>query len=45
VEHVHINQGAQAVIGNIHPQDSGRAQMRKMHLRSDRDEGDVSANE
>jgi hypothetical protein len=26
VEHVHINQGAQAVIGNVHPQNSGRAQ-------------------
>src|SRR5262249_15877064 len=26
VEHVHINEGAQAVIGNVHPQKSGRAQ-------------------
>jgi len=25
VEHVHINEGAQAVIGNVHPQESGRA--------------------
>src|SRR5262249_28501745 len=45
VEHVHINEGAQAVIGNVHPQESGRAQMRKMHMRSDRKEGDVSAME
>jgi hypothetical protein len=27
VEHVHINEGAQAVIGNVHPQDGGRAQL------------------
>ena len=26
VGHVHVNQGAQAVIGNVHPQNSGRAQ-------------------
>jgi len=43
VEHVHINEGAQAVIGSVHPQESGRAQ-RETQMRSDRDDGDVSAN-
>jgi hypothetical protein len=43
VEHVHINEGAQAVIGNVRPLESGRAQASDTHTRHDRDEGDVSA--
>jgi hypothetical protein len=39
VEHVHINQGAQAVIGNVHPQESGRAQTPETQMRRDPDEG------
>jgi hypothetical protein len=38
VEHVHINQGAQAVIGNVHPQESGRAQPPETQMRHDPDE-------
>jgi hypothetical protein len=33
VEHVHVNEGAQAVIGNLHPQESGRAQVREAQMR------------
>jgi hypothetical protein len=43
VEHVHINEGAQAVIGNVRPLESARAQAPDTHTRHDRDEGDVSA--
>jgi hypothetical protein len=43
VEHVHINEGGQAVIGNVGPLESGRAQAPDTHTRHDRDEGDVSA--
>jgi hypothetical protein len=39
VEHVHINQGAQAVIGNVHPQESARAQSPKTQIGHDPDEG------
>jgi hypothetical protein len=38
VEHVHINEGAQAVIGNVHPQESERAQLREKQMRHDLDE-------
>jgi hypothetical protein len=43
VEHVHISEGGQAVIGNVRPLESGRAQAPDTHTRHDRDEGDVSA--
>jgi len=40
VEHVHINEGAQAVIGNVRPQESGRAQLRESQItRDDEDKG------
>ena len=39
VEHVHINEGAQAVIGNVHPQEKGRAQLRETQMRHDPEEG------
>jgi hypothetical protein len=39
VEHVHINEGAQAVIGNVHPQESGRAQLRETEMDHDPEEG------
>jgi hypothetical protein len=39
VEHVHINEGAQAVIGNVHPHESGRAQLRETSRRHDPEEG------
>jgi hypothetical protein len=40
VEHVHINEGAQAVIGNVHPHESGRAQLPEKQIRRyDDDEG------
>jgi hypothetical protein len=39
VEHVHINEGAQAVIGNVHPQESGRAQLRETPMCHDPEEG------
>jgi hypothetical protein len=38
VEHVHINEGAQAVIGNVHPQDSGRVQLPQAKTRRDDDD-------
>jgi hypothetical protein len=43
VEHVHINEGAQAVIGNVRASGRERAQPPETHTRHDRDEGDVSA--
>jgi hypothetical protein len=40
VEHVHINEGAQAVIGNVLPQERGRAQFPEKQIkRDDDDEG------
>ena len=33
VEHVHINQGARAVIGNVHARKHGRAQLRETQIR------------
>jgi hypothetical protein len=44
VEHVHVNEGGQAVIGNVRPLEGGRARTSDTHTRHDRDEGDVSAN-
>ena len=41
VEHVHINQGAQAVIGNVHPQENGRAQVQETHMGPDPDEDEA----
>jgi hypothetical protein len=41
VEHVHVNEGAQAVIGNVRPQDSGRAQLRKTHIGHDPDDDEA----
>ena len=38
VEHVHINQGAQAVIGNVQPQASGSAQLRETQMHHEPDE-------
>jgi hypothetical protein len=38
VEHVHIHQGAQAVIGNVHPQDNGQEQSPETQVRPDPDE-------
>ena len=38
VEHVHINEGAQAVIGNVHPHESGRAQLPEKQIRRDDDD-------
>src|SRR5262249_28672806 len=39
VEHVHINEGAKAVIGNVHPQERGRAQLRETQMRHDPEDG------
>jgi hypothetical protein len=39
VEHVHVNEGAQAVIGNVHPQESARAQSPETQIPHDPDEG------
>jgi hypothetical protein len=39
LEHVHMSDGAQAVIGNVQTREHGRAQ-RETHMCSDRDEGD-----
>ena len=38
VEHVHINEGAQAVIGNVLPHESGRAQLPEKQIRRDDDD-------
>jgi hypothetical protein len=38
VEHVHVNEGAQAVIGNVHPTERGRAQLRETQMHHDPDE-------
>jgi hypothetical protein len=38
VEHVHINQGAQAVIGNVRASERGRAQPPETQMRHDPDE-------
>ena len=37
VEHVHINEGAQAVIGNVLAHESGRAQLPEKQIRRDDD--------
>jgi hypothetical protein len=39
VEHVHINEGAQAVIGNVRASERGRAQLPETQMRHDPDEG------
>jgi hypothetical protein len=39
VEHVHINEGAQAVIGNVHAQERARAQLPETQMHHDPDEG------
>ena len=44
VEHVHISEGAQAIIGNVRAQESGRAQASDTHTSPDRDERDADAN-
>jgi hypothetical protein len=44
VEHVHVNEGGRAVIGNVRPQEGGRAQAPDTHTRHDRDERDVNPN-
>jgi hypothetical protein len=38
VEHVHINEGAQAVIGNVLPHERGRAQLPEKQIRRDDDD-------
>ena len=38
VEHVHINEGAQALIGNVHAREHGRAQVQETHTGHDSDE-------
>jgi hypothetical protein len=37
VEHVHVNEGAQAVIGNVHAKESGRAQAPETQMRADKE--------
>jgi hypothetical protein len=41
VEHVHINEGAQAVIGNVHAREHGRAQVQETHMGPDPDEDEA----
>src|SRR5258707_15879516 len=38
VEHIHINEGAQAVIGNVLPHERGRAQLPEKQIRRDDDD-------
>ena len=38
VEHVHINEGAQADIGNVHPQERGHTQLGETQMRPDPEE-------
>jgi hypothetical protein len=38
VEHVHINEGAQAVIGNVHPSEGGRTEAPETQMRVDKEQ-------
>jgi hypothetical protein len=38
VEHVHVNEGAQAVIGNVRPQERGHTQLGETQMRPDPEE-------